>query len=70
MVKRKTQGQSRRPPHRIRGGGPRGEEDEDGVEWRLVKVRRDRQRGRGPVQSRGEERGGRRVARPRDGDNV
>lgn len=58
--------QSIRPPNRIRGGGPR--EDDDNVEWRLVKVRRGnpKSRGQGPAQ----ERSGRRAARPRDGDDV
>ena len=64
---------SNRPPHRIRGGGPR--EDDDNMEWRLVKVRRGKQgQGRGQDQGRGQgqgqERGGRRAARPRDGDDV
>jgi hypothetical protein len=36
------------------------------MEWRLVKVRRGNQRGRGS----GQERGGRRTARPREGDEA
>lgn len=56
--------QAGRPPHRIRGGGPR--EDDENVEWRLVKVRRGNQRGRGS----GQERGGGRAARPREGDEA
>ena len=65
-----TEAQSNRPPHRIRGGGPR--EDDENVEWRLVKVRRgnSRNRGQGPVQGQSQDRGGRRAARPRDGDDV
>ena len=59
---------SDRPPHRIRGGGPR--EDDENVEWRLVKVRRGNTKGRRQGQVQGDTKGGRRAARPRDGDDV
>ena len=56
---------SSRPPHRMRGGGPR--DDDDNVEWRLVKVRRGESNNHGKGQGKGQ---GRRATRPRDGDDV
>ena len=53
-----------RPPHRIRGGGPR--EYDDDVEWKLVPVRK----GSKPRNDRGSERGGRQRVRPRHDDNA
>lgn len=53
-----------RPPHRIRGGGPR-EYGED-VEWKLVPVRR----GAKPRNDRGGDRGGRQRVRSRQDDNA
>ena len=57
-----------RPPHRVRGGGPRDYSD-NGVEWKLVPVRRD-QRDNRRRQQQGSDRGGRRPSRPREDDEA
>ena len=57
-----------RPPHRIRGGGPR--EYEEDVEWKLVPVRRNSKPRNDRNGDRNGDRGGRQRVRSRQDDNA